>query len=212
MTLKISGPAGELEASYHSPAQAQNAALLCHPHPSYGGSMHDNVLALTAAALDQAGSSETGNDSNWAHLRFNFRGVGESSGTYDDSVGEQDDLVAAWDWLRAQHNWHTLTLVGYSFGSAMAWSARERCEGLSHLVLIAPPTAAMPFSSAPVPISSREADPKDAPHIIVGDRDDYCNLDAVPASASLQVLPGADHFFSGSADLLAHAIAKALAL
>ena len=117
MTLKISSPAGELEASYHNPTQAQNAALLCHPHPSYGGNMHDGVLAVTAAALESAKPA-----GSWAHLRFNFRGVGGSSGTFDDGNGEQDDLVTAWEWLRAQNEWQSLTLIGYSFGSAMAVS------------------------------------------------------------------------------------------
>jgi len=197
MTLKISGPAGQLEASYHNPAQAQNAALLCHPHPSYGGNMHDGVLSLAAVALEHASP-----EGSWAHLRFNFRGVGDSSGTFDDGDGEQDDLIAAWDWLRAQNNWQSLTLIGYSFGSAMAWSARMRCEGLSRLVLIAPPTAAMPFSDD-------EQSPV-ATHVVVGDSDDYCNLAALPTNTSLQVLPGADHFFSGSADLLTDAIGKTL--
>ena len=197
MTLKIKSPAGELEASYHNPPQAQNAALLCHPHPSYGGNMHDGVLSLTAATLEH-----TSSEGSWAHLRFNFRGVGDSSGSFDEGVGEQDDLVAAWDWLRAQNDWQTLTLIGYSFGSAMAWSARMRCEGLSRLVLIAPPTAAMPFSG--------DEQSSLATHIIVGDRDDYCNLAALPANASRQVLPGADHFFSASTDLLTGAIAKTL--
>ena len=112
MTLKISSPAGELEADYYNPAQAQNAALLCHPHPSYGGSMHDAVLALSAASLDNSGA-------DWAHLRFNFRGVGKSTGSFDEGVGEQDDLVAAWDWLRAQNDWQSLTLIGYSFGLSL---------------------------------------------------------------------------------------------
>jgi len=208
MTLLIKGPAGELEASYHNPGyhnppQVQNAALLCHPHPSYGGNMHDGVLAVTASALENAAPEDS-----WAHLRFNFRGVGNSSGTFNDGAGEQEDLIAAWDWLREQQNWQSLTLIGYSFGAAMAWSAHERCEGLTRLVLIAPPTAAMPFS----PVSSQAESDMVATHIIVGDRDDYCNLDALPANASSQVLPGADHFFSASTERLSTAVSKVLSL
>jgi len=201
MTLLIDGPAGELEASYHNPAQAQNAALLCHPHPSYGGSMHDGVLALTTAALDSINSDKAGQASPWAHLRFNFRGVGASSGTYDNGLGEQEDLLAAWNWLRAQKHWSTLALVGYSFGSAMAWAAHQRCAGLDQLLLIAPPSAGMAFSV------DGASDPV-ATHIIVGERDDYCDRASLPPHESLQVLPDADHFFSASSDLLSKAIGK----
>ena len=197
-TPTIASPAGKLEASYHEPAQARNAALLCHPHPSYGGNMHDGVLAIAASALDEL--SDKTPDNGWAHLRFNFRGVGASAGSYDNGQGEQDDLAAAWDWLRAKNDWTRLVLIGYSFGSAMAWSAYQRCQDVSQLLLIAPPTAAMPFADT---ASGNQAP---APHIIVGEQDDYCDRSKLPTDSQVIVLPQTDHFFSGAGDALKSAI------
>ena len=149
MNLSIEGPAGKLEASYQvssdqKQGEAQHAALLCHPHPSYGGSMHDGVLAVTASVLENDAPN-----THWAHLRFNFRGVGHSDGQFDNGLGEQADLIAAWEWLRAQQDWQSLALIGYSFGSAMAWSAHKSCAGLTKLLLIAPPTCLLYTSPSP---------------------------------------------------------------
>ena len=199
MNLSIEGPAGKLEASYQvssdqKQGEAQHAALLCHPHPSYGGSMHDGVLAVTASVLENDAPN-----THWAHLRFNFRGVGNSDGQFDNGLGEQADLIAAWEWLRAQQDWQSLALIGYSFGSAMAWSAHKSCAGLTKLLLIAPPTAAMPFATAQTDIQN---------HVIVGGDDDYCDLNSLPGDASCEVLPGTDHFFSGSTAELSQAVTR----
>lgn len=209
--ITIDGPTGSLDALWTTTANAadnslppadrkSHCALLCHPHPQYGGSMHDGVLAIAAGVLSANGI---------AHLRFNFRGVGGSAGQFDNGKGEGDDICAAWNWLAEQsHNgdaqtpWDQMLLIGYSFGAATAWSVRERCPNLQQLVLIAPPTQAMPFVGSAGAINTQ---------VVVGDRDSYCDLAALPEGAATTVLSGADHFFSGSTSELQDAISAALA-
>lgn len=202
-SLNINGPSGQLEALWSPAAEVTGAAnmaaprcaLLCHPHPQYGGSMHDGVLAIAADVLSAHG---------FAHLRFNFRGVGGSDGSFDNGQGERDDIVAAWNWLIGQapaEGWRSALLVGYSFGAATAWAARAQCVDVSQLLLVAPPTAAMPFTG--------QADALDT-RVIAGDDDSYCDLAALPAGSGSNVIAGADHFFSASAGLLTDAIANAI--
>ncbi len=209
-SINIAGPAGQLEALWHqtsagvdnSTAAVKRAggnccALLCHPHPQYGGSMHDGVLAIAADVLSAQGI---------AHLRFNFRGVGASDGEFDHGQGESDDLCAAWQWLTDQagpteSKWNSMLLIGYSFGAATAWAARARCPNLQQLLLIAPPTQAMPFPGEADGVSTQ---------VIVGDADSYCDHNTLPSGATAQVISGADHFFSGSAGELSEAISAAL--
>jgi len=198
--VEIDGPAGRLEGLWTPQTQTATAtshcALLCHPHPQYGGSMHDSVLAIAADVLSGQGIS---------HLRFNFRGVGDSAGSYDNGNGERDDIVAAWRWLQAQSPepgaWDKTLLLGYSFGAATAWSAREQCSPLNTLVLIAPPTQSMGFTGTAGSVSAQ---------VIVGDNDSYCDLNALPTGAAAQIIPGADHFFSTSSQALAAALAEVL--
>ena len=120
-------------------------------------------------------------------------------------MGEQEDLIAAWDWLTQQKDWDDQVLIGYSFGAAMAWAAQARCRGRSRLVLIAPPNAAMPFDAP-------DGAQGDAPTVysISGSSDSYVAPQALPASVQQQVLDGADHFFSSHAHALQAAIAAVL--
>ena len=122
--MQIPTSNGSLEAEFQPSTTATTTtkvALLCHPHPGYGGSMHDRVLDEAAHCFP-------------AHLKFNFRGVGGSTGMFDNGVGEADDVVSAWLWLRAQGEWQEMTLLGYSFGAAMAWQAQAHCPGIDRLV------------------------------------------------------------------------------
>ena len=213
MKLTIDGPAGNLEAIYSNPEKSRHGALLCHPHPSFGGSMHDGVLGIVAQTMTSCGAPDDDTQATpWAHLRFNFRGVGSSAGTFDDGRGEQADLVAAWDWLTSQKDWQELTLVGYSFGAAMAWAARNSCKGLTRLILIAPPTAAMPFTENDIKGSEDSAfqSPAFSTHIVVGSDDDYCDLSNLPSVANTTIIDGGDHFFSIQANSLAKALAQVL--
>lgn len=127
----IAGPAGRLEVAF-DPADAPARpvlAIVCHPLPTEGGTMHNKVVTMTARALRECGI---------ATLRFNFRGVGASEGGFDDGRGELDDLRAVAAWARAQHPGQALWLAGFSFG---AWvSLRGAAElGAGALVSIAPP-------------------------------------------------------------------------
>ncbi len=104
-------PAGQvqLEAQLRQPKSAlRGAVVLCHPHPVYGGTMDNRVIYRAAKCAAQEG---------FAALRFNFRGVGRSTGTFDQGLGEKDDVKAAMDWLGSKYPGLPLALVGYSFGA-----------------------------------------------------------------------------------------------
>ena len=111
-SLAIAGPAGRIEAALDLPepdAVPQPVlAIVCHPLPTEGGSMHNKVVTMTARALRESGI---------ATLRFNFRGVGQSEGSFDDGQGELDDLRAVAAWARAEHQDKALWLAGFSFGA-----------------------------------------------------------------------------------------------
>lgn len=106
----LDGPAGKLEAQLEEPEDAPPTAvaLVCHPHPLYGGTMHNKVVYRMARGLRRRGS---------VVLRFNFRGVGRSQGKHADGSGEIQDARAALDWLRARYPGLPYTLAGFSFGS-----------------------------------------------------------------------------------------------
>jgi alpha/beta superfamily hydrolase len=197
----IASPTGRLEAIVDEPPDAARAIILCHPHPQYGGSMHDGVLDTVAAVARRH---------RFATIRFNFRGVGDSSGRYDNGVGEVDDLLSVVDWTRARPGPKPLWIGGYSFGANVAWRGLDRCGDVAGVVLVAPPVAMMDFSARP----SRP--PKLT--IVAGDRDDFVNADdlarwaatAAPA-ARIVTLAGADHFFSAGYAALAAALDTAFA-
>src|SRR6202171_1596044 len=107
----LEGPAGRLEAILWKPVgqgRPPLAALVCHPHPLFGGTMHNKVVYQAAKSLDSLGLPV---------LRFNFRGVGKSAGTHDSGVGERDDVSAALDFLAAEFAGVPLLVAGFSFGS-----------------------------------------------------------------------------------------------
>src|SRR5262245_17281536 len=152
----IASPTGTLEALVCESPDDRHAIVLCHPHPQYGGSMHDGVLdTVDAAARRHA----------FTTVRFNFRGVGASSGRFDNGVGEVDDVLAAVEWTRARIGAKPLWVGGYSFGSNMAWRALDRCGDIDGVVLIAPPVAMMDFSARPPSLPKLT--------IVAGERDDF---------------------------------------
>jgi alpha/beta superfamily hydrolase len=192
--MDIPGPAGALEAQLdRSDSDGGAFAVLCHPHPQYGGSMHDAVLATLAGALLDAGVS---------CLRFNFRGVGNSEGRSSGGSAEAEDLLAAAAWLRAEHSPERLWLGGYSFGASMVWQAAAAINP-ERLLLIAPPVGAMPFAE-----QSLNADID----VFAGDRDDYVDFAQLDRlrGARVHQLAGADHFFMGLHDQLRQDIAAAI--
>ena len=186
--LKLPSSIGELEAIFTEPDGAHAAIVLCHPHPQYGGDMHDAVIGTVESVASRNG---------FATLKFNFRGVGASAGRYDNGVGEVDDVLAAVAWLRAQIGARSIWLAGYSFGSNVVWRSLDSAGELAGVLLIAPPVGMMDFSARPTaPVSVT---------VIAGDADDYVDIAelgrwgrARTPPARIDVIDGADHFFSGA--------------
>ena len=190
----LRGPAGRLEALLNTGDEnAPYSALVCHPHPAGGGTMHNKVVYHAMKTLNAAGLPV---------LRFNFRGVGLSEGKHDNGRGEQDDVRAALDWLATRfHN--PILLAGFSFGSVMGLSAGcgdPRVVGLIGLGL--------PVSAAGRDYSfeflARCPQPK---LFISGDHDEFSSPDALKAAWALApqrkravLIAGADHFFQGTAE------------
>lgn len=178
-------------------ATTKRGVVLCHPHPQYGGDMHNPVVLATAAALQDAGV---------ATLRFNFRGVGASEGDYAGGRGEADDARGAVEFLRRRVGAAPIALAGYSFGALVALRAGHDHAGVSHLAAIAPP-----LSMFDVGFLSGCTKPK---LFVLGDRDQYCPLSALERCLNglaepkqLHCVPGADHFFSGHEASIAQTVA-----
>jgi uncharacterized protein len=189
--IQIPGPAGILDASHVAAAEPTEVqAVLCHPHPRYGGSRHDAVLEVVARVLLDAGIGV---------LRFNFRGVGGSAGRYDDGRGEVDDLLAAARWLRDTFPNDLQWAGGYSFGAWVTWQALNQALAVERALLVAPPVGAMAFATRPAGV------PVDA---IAGSADAFVDLSALAAlpGVRIHVIDGADHFFAGHAGELADAV------
>jgi alpha/beta superfamily hydrolase len=200
----IASPAGHLEAIFDHAPDATRALVLCHPHPQYGGSMHDAVVDTVDGVARNHG---------FTTLKFNFRGVGASSGRFDQGVGEVDDLLAALTWLRDRAAPLPVWLAGYSFGSNIVWRALERAGDIAGIVLIAPPIALMDFTARPAiraPVTA-----------IAGDQDDYVDATQLRSwaattpsgaapTAAVELIAGADHYFSGRHAALAQAAQRVL--
>ena len=191
--LVTAGPAGAIETAIDGPeAGAHGVAVLCHPHPLHGGTMDNKVVQTLARAFVQLG---------WRAVRFNFRGIGASAGTWDAGQGEVDDALA----VIAAHRDPALPLVlgGFSFGGYVATQAAARTEGVARLVLIAP--AVVNFPAAPVSQQTL---------VVHGEADDVVPLAAVldwarPQAVPVTVIPGAGHFFHGQLPLLKQLIVGA---
>lgn len=195
-------PSGDLtlEGLLHQPAAAPHpAAVVCHPHPLFGGDMHNSVVVAVCQALVGAGI---------AALRFNFRGVGRSLGRFGDFVGERADAMAALAYLRQREGVDVarVGIVGYSFGAAVALVAAD--DQVAALAAIAPPD----FAHAMPPPSIR------CPALLItGDRDDVAPPAHVAALARtlgphcrVEVVSGADHFWWGHEEKLARTVAAFL--
>jgi alpha/beta superfamily hydrolase len=195
----LEGPVGRLEAILWTPSAAAHpplAAVVCHPHPLFGGTMHNKVVYQTAKSLDALGIPV---------LRFNFRGAGLSAGVHDRGLGEQDDVRAALDFLLRQFPGVSLLLAGFSFGSWVG--LRVGCEHpqVSHLIGLGIPVNTSDFSFL------RQCH---KPKLFVqGSNDEHgaagkvkAFVDSLPGENHLVVVAGADHFFTGKLDQLHGAI------
>ncbi|MEO5624359.1 MAG: alpha/beta fold hydrolase [Dokdonella sp.] len=186
-SVLLPGPAGAIELACALPDVANaraGAAIICHPHPLQGGTMHNKVVTIIERALLELGL---------ATVRFNFRGVGKSEGMHDNGAGETDDVVAIAHWLRRVRPGDALWLGGFSFGSYVALRAAPRVEP-AQMILVAPPVGRWDFAEIAAPA---------CPWLIVqGEEDEVVDAKAVFAwaqalqpTAQLVRVPETGHFF-----------------
>jgi hypothetical protein len=205
-SLFIDGPAGRLEALLNAGADnATHAAVVCHPHPLFGGTLHNKVVFHTMKAL---------NSFAFPVLRFNFRGTGLSQGEHDNGNGEVEDVCTALGWLDAEFHL-PLIFAGFSFGAAVGLKAASSDARVKALIAVGTPV---------VPVAAEAEAPRVytfdflrdcvKPKLFVsGARDQFgprAKLEALVASVAepkkLVVIEGADHFFEGRLRELREAI------
>jgi alpha/beta superfamily hydrolase len=192
---------GQLEAIVREPEAPIAAAVVCHPHPLGGGTMNNNVVYRLAKALAEGGI---------AALRFNFRGVGASTGTHANGVGEEDDVRAALDWLRARHPTLPLWMTGFSFGARVGLAVGARSDDVVKLLGVG--LALRMFDHS---VLTGCAKPK---AFIQASEDEYggrAEIEAVVAGMlepkRLWIVEGASHLFPGHLDPFAAAAREAVA-
>jgi uncharacterized protein len=196
----LAGPVGRLESILWTPTdvgQPSLAAVICHPHPLFGGTMHNKVVYQAAKSLDTFGIPT---------LRFNFRGAGLSEGTHDKGRSELGDVQAAIDFLAGEFSVATLLVAGFSFGSVVGLRAGCSDARVTELVGLGIPVNGSDFS-----FLHNCGKPKLFVH---GANDEFGARDKVealvgtlPGANELKVVEGADHFFAGHLDQLDAAIA-----
>ena len=195
--IEISGPAGVLEAAIDSSVGRTIAtAVICHPDPLQQGAMTNKVVTTVARAFTRLGADA---------VRFNFRGVGKSEGSYAGGVGESDDALAVVAWCRERWPGRPLYLCGFSFGAAVALSISARVAPAG-LVTVAPPVDRLREGF----VAPR------CPWLLVhGEADDVVPLPPVlewsrglPSPPKIVLLPGVGHFFHGSLGALTQAVTE----
>lgn len=194
----INGPAGRLEGRYqHASADNAPIALILHPHPQHGGTMNNKIVYTLFHAFARQGFSV---------LRFNFRGVGRSQGTYDRGEGELSDAASALDWLQMYNtNASTCWVAGFSFGAWIGMQLLMRRPEISSFISVAPPANLYDFSFlAPCPSSGL---------VVQGTTDEIVPEASVKKlvdklahqrdiSIEHNVVEGANHFFQGHLERL----------
>lgn len=198
----INGSEGRLEGRYHhSDFKGAPIALVLHPHPLYGGTMNNKIVYRLYHIFAQNGFSV---------LRFNFRGIGKSQGTYDEGVGELTDAATALDWLQAQNpDAPTCWIGGFSFGAWISLQLLMRRPEIEGFVAVSPPANLYDFSFlAPCPSAGL---------ITQGDKDDVVSEEMVSKLASklasnqatpveYKVVGGADHYYRGVEDEMGNTV------
>jgi uncharacterized protein len=200
----IAGPSGALEVLVDTPSEAdfptlRGTAVIAHPHPLFGGTMDNKVVQTLARAFVLSG---------WRSVRFNFRGIGKSEGSYDEGRGELQDMQATIAYFAPEG---ALALAGFSFGSFVtshAVQALGPARTPEKLVLVG--TAATRFQVAPIPpeLHSRTL-------VVHGEVDDTVPLADVlnwarPQILPVTVIPGVEHFFHGQLPLLRSLVVRHL--
>ncbi len=184
----IPGPSGVLEACFY-PGDRQEIGIMCHPHPLYEGSMQNKVVTTVVRTWQLQGFST---------LRFNFRGVGKSSGTFAKGKGELEDLRAVIQWLQHRLPHARLWLAGFSFGSFIALQMALELPSCQGLITIAPALRIFDFSTLALPT---------CPWMVIqGDQDEFVSTEDFERwyttlegqkNLSLHKIPEASHFFHG---------------
>ena len=183
----IEGPAGDLEILVTCAEDARAVAVICHPHPLHGGTMHNKVVStLMRAARDQGAHT----------IRFNFRGVGQSTGEHAGGAGEVEDCKAVIDWAASEFAGLPLWLMGFSFGGYVAAAAAGmQPVWPQQVLLVAPSVERQPFADlmplpGPVSVMMGEADEVVAPQAV---------FDLLEGQSGVDMLRFADtgHFFHG---------------
>ncbi|CAB1080870.1 Alpha/beta hydrolase [Olavius algarvensis Delta 1 endosymbiont] len=183
-----------LEGLLHKKSGSRGV-VITHPHPEYGGNMHNNVVMAIARAYQKL---------DYTTLRFNFRGVGGSQGSYSAGIGEQQDAVAALAYL-ADLGINRVDLAGYSFGAWVNGHLNCAAAGIADMVMISPPVAFIDFASvAAIDCLSL---------VITGSRDEIAPVEMIRQSyrewntaAHVEVIDGADHFYGGYENKLAQVL------
>ena len=188
----LKGPVGVIEVATEpaesegegSKAGALGIAVICHPHPLHGGTMHNKVVTIIERSLRELGFDT---------VRFNFRGIGKSEGSFDEGVGESDDLDAVVSWARKMRPHAPLWLAGFSFGSYVVLRNAKRLDA-DALITIAPPVGRWGFESIDLP---------DCPWLVVqGEEDEVVDpqlvfdwIEQLPVSPQLVRMAETSHFF-----------------
>ena len=186
----LTGPSGPLEALVDEPeGQPRAAVVFAHPLPTHGGTMHTKAVYQGAKGLVRTGC---------AVLRFNFRGVGRSAGTFDGGEGERGDFTAALDYMAMRYPGVPLWAAGFSFGAWVALETGAADDRVSALIGIAPPVTKMGYDFTATRASTK---PK---FFVQGEADDICPIQdmwkfygALPEPKELVVIDAADHLFDG---------------
>lgn len=185
--VNIDGPAGVLEAIVEDAGTPLSSyAVVCHPHPLFGGTMDNKVVTTLARSLQHCGI---------AAIRFNFRGVGRSSGAFDNGIGETADAAAVVAWGALRWPGRHLVIAGFSFGAYVAWRLAQ-LRPFTHLITVAPPVERFDFSAPGLGLG--------AWLVVQGDADEVVDaravsnwVDSLEPKPRLVVLHGVGHFFHG---------------
>ncbi|WP_266170265.1 alpha/beta hydrolase [Dyella subtropica] len=186
-SFALTGPAGKLEAISdvaERPDARRGVAVICHPNPAQGGTMHNKVVTMVERSLRESGLDT---------VRFNFRGTGASEGSYDNGIGESDDLAAVVAWVRKVRPGEALWLAGFSFGSYVTLRSAVALEA-DALISIAPPAGRWSFETIALP---------QCPWLVVmGEEDEVVEpqtvfdwIDSLEKPPELVRMPETGHFF-----------------
>lgn len=207
-SLFLDGPAGGLEALLNSGAEnATHSAVVCHPHPLFGGTLHNKVVFHTMKALNSFG---------FPVLRFNFRGTGLSQGEHDKGIGEVEDVRTALAWLDAEFHL-PIIFAGFSFGSAVGLRAACADQRVRAVIGVGTPVAPVAADTEEPRVYTFDflQDCRKPKLFVSGARDQFgpraklqSLVESLPEPKKLIIIEGADHFFEGRLRELREAIEK----